>query len=35
MKKIKTCFIKKFYSSQIDEQNLLEINGKLFSNKKE
>ena len=33
-KKIKTCFIKKFYSSQIDEQNLLEMNGKLFSNKK-
>jgi tetraacyldisaccharide 4'-kinase len=33
-KKIKTCFIKKFYSSQIDEQNLLEINGKLFSDKK-
>ena len=33
-KKIKTCFIKKFYSNQIDEQNILEDNGKLFKNKK-
>ena len=31
-KKIKTCFIKKFYSNQIDEQNILEDNGKLFKN---
>ena len=33
-KKVKTCFIKKFYSNQIDEQNILEDNGKLFKNKK-
>ena len=33
-KKIKTCFIKKFYSNQIDEQNILADNGKLFKNKK-
>ena len=33
-KKIKTCFIKKFYPDQIDEQNILENNGKLFKNKK-
>ena len=33
-KKIKSCFIKKFYSNQIDEQNLLENSGKLFKNKK-
>ena len=33
-KKIKTCFIKKFYSNQIDEQNILEDNGKLFKKKK-
>ena len=33
-KKIKTCFIKKFYSNQVDEQNILEDNGKLFKNKK-
>ncbi len=33
-KKIKTCFIKKFYSNQIDEQNILKDNGKLFKNKK-
>ena len=33
-KKIKTCFIKKFYTDQIDEQNILENNGKLFKNKK-
>jgi len=30
---IKTCFIKKFYSDQIDEQRLLEKHGKLFTNK--
>ena len=33
-KKIKNCFIKKFYPDQIDEQNILEKNGKLFKNKK-
>jgi len=33
-KKIKTCFVKKFYQDQIDEQNILENNGKLFKNKK-
>tara|TARA_B100001564_G_C20513961_1_gene611949 strand:- start:22 stop:960 length:939 start_codon:yes stop_codon:yes gene_type:complete len=33
-KKIKSCFIKKFYPDQIDEQNILENNGKLFKNKK-
>ena len=33
-RRIKNCFIKKFYSNQIDEQNLLENNGKLFKNKK-
>ena len=33
-KKIKACFIKKFYPDQIDEQNILENNGKLFLNKK-
>ena len=33
-KKIKTCFIKKFYPDQIDEQNILENNGKLFKSKK-
>ena len=32
--KIKTCFVKKFYKDQIDEQNILENNGKLFKNKK-
>jgi len=32
-RKIKNCFIKKFYSNQIDEQNLLENSGKLFKNK--
>ena len=32
--KIKTCFVKKFYQDQIDEQNILENNGKLFKNKK-
>ena len=29
-KNIKSCFIKKFYLNQIDEQRLLENNGKLF-----
>lgn len=29
-KKIKSCFIKKFYENQIDEQKLLENRGKLF-----
>tara|TARA_B100000035_G_scaffold1351_1_gene1108 strand:+ start:4029 stop:4973 length:945 start_codon:yes stop_codon:yes gene_type:complete len=33
-KKIKCCFIKKFYSDQIDEQQILENNGKLFKSKK-
>ena len=32
-KKIKTCFIKKFYPNQIDEQSILENDGKLFKNK--
>ena len=30
-KKIKTCFIKKYYPNQIDEQKILEKNGKLFT----
>ena len=30
-KNIKVCFIKKFYSDQIDEQKLLSKNGKLFT----
>ena len=30
-KKIKTCFVKKFYSTQFDEQKLLESRGKLFT----
>ena len=29
-KNIKSCFIKKFYKNQFDEQNLLKNNGKLF-----
>ena len=29
-KKIKSCFVKKFYKKQIDEQKLLRINGELF-----
>ena len=33
-KKIKSCFIKKFYSNQIDEQRLLENRGKLFTSSK-
>jgi len=32
-KKIKTCFIKKYYENQIDEQKILEKNGKLFTAK--
>ena len=31
--KIKTCFIKKYYSNQIDEQKILENYGKLFKSK--
>ncbi len=30
----KTCFIKKFYKDQIDEQKILDFNGKLFCKKK-
>ena len=33
-KKIKTCFIKKFYLTQLDEQKLLESRGKLFTSSK-
>ena len=33
-KKIKSCFIKKYYSNQIDEQKLLESRGKLFTSSK-
>ena len=33
-KKIKSCFVKKFYSNQIDEQKLLENRGKLFTSSK-
>ena len=33
-KKIKSCFVKKFYKNQIDEQNLLRNNGKLFLSSK-
>ena len=33
-KDIKICFIKKFYSDQIDEQNLLSKNGRLFTSLK-
>ena len=33
-KKIKSCFIKKDYASQIDEQKILENNGKLFKSYK-
>tara|TARA_B100001094_G_C18004703_1_gene707012 strand:+ start:45 stop:989 length:945 start_codon:yes stop_codon:yes gene_type:complete len=32
--KIKSCFIKKYYSNQIDEQELLKNKGKLFLNSK-
>ncbi len=31
-KKIKSCFVKKFYSDQLDEQNLLKKYGKVFIN---
>ncbi len=31
-KKIKSCFIKKFYKNQKDEQKILEKNGRLFTN---
>ena len=31
--KIKSCFVKKYYSNQIDEQKILEKNGKLFKYK--
>ena len=33
-RKIKTCFVKKFYSNQYDEQKLLESRGKLFTSRK-
>ena len=33
-KNIKACFIKKFYSDQLDEQKLLSNNGQLFTSKK-
>ena len=33
-KNIKSCFIKKFYKDQVDEQKLLELNGKLFISRK-
>jgi tetraacyldisaccharide 4'-kinase len=33
-KKIRSCFIKKYYSNQLDEQKLLSNNGKLFTAKK-
>ena len=33
-KKIKTCFVKKFYSTQFDEQKLLESRGKLITSPK-
>jgi len=33
-KKIKACFVKKFYSNQLDEQKLLESRGKLFTSSK-
>ena len=33
-KKIRTCFVKKFYLSQLDEQKLLESRGKLFTSSK-
>ncbi len=31
---IKSCFVKKYYKNQIDEQNILKSNGKLFCEKK-
>ena len=33
-KKIKSCFVKKFYKNQIDEQKLLQRNGKLYMSSK-
>ena len=33
-KKIKVCFVKKFYSDQVDEQKLLSKKGQLFTSKK-
>ena len=33
-KNIKSCFVKKYYKNQIDEQEILKKNGKLFSSKK-
>ena len=33
--KIRSCFIKKFYKNQIDEQNLLKKRGKVFYHKKD
>ena len=33
-KKIRSCFVKKFYSNQIDEQKILSNKGKLFTSKK-
>ena len=33
-KKIKSCFVKKFYKNQLDEQKLLKNNGKLFLDSK-
>ena len=33
-KKIKSCFIKKFYKDQIDEQKLLQSRGKIFTSSK-
>jgi len=32
-KKLKSCFVKKFYKNQLDEQNILKKNGKLFIHK--
>jgi len=32
---IKSCFVKKFYSNQTDEQKLLENHGRLFLKKKD
>ena len=33
-KNIKSCYVKKYYKNQIDEQEILKKNGKLFSSKK-
>ena len=33
-KKIKSCFVKKFYKNQIDEQKILQRNGKLYMSSK-